>query len=143
MPINWKLTISVLVVGFLLAACAQSNTTPTHLSESSPASMATFEPSGTPIPTRFPSAMATQLPLSSATLTPTNSPTPMGGSGVILFASNRGGSYLDLYLLDIASKQPTRLTNGDSNTFPGPFSPPSLPGRSQSGTDTTGRTVNR
>lgn len=50
-------------------------------------------------------------------------PTPLGGSMEILFASDRGGSYADLYLLDITSLKTTRLTLGDSNTFPGPFSP--------------------
>jgi Tol biopolymer transport system component len=50
-------------------------------------------------------------------------PTPLGGSAQILFSSNRGGFYDELYLLDLASSQITRLTSGDSNTFPGPFSP--------------------
>ncbi len=45
------------------------------------------------------------------------------GGGQILFASNRGGSYSDLYVLDLADGQATRLTQGESNTFPGPFSP--------------------
>ena len=54
------------------------------------------------------------------TISPTS--TPMGGSGQILFASNRGGSYDDLYLLNIQSSKVVRLTQGDSNTFPGPFS---------------------
>lgn len=50
-------------------------------------------------------------------------PTPLGGSEQILFASNRGGPYDDLYLLDTISLQVTRLTQGESNIFPGPFSP--------------------
>jgi Tol biopolymer transport system component len=50
-------------------------------------------------------------------------PTSPAGSGQILFSSNRAGFYDDLYLLDLASSQVTRLTSGDSNTFPGPFSP--------------------
>ena len=52
-----------------------------------------------------------------------STPTPMGESGEILFSSNRDGGYDDLYLLDLANSQVTRLTNGDSNTFSGPFSP--------------------
>ncbi len=47
---------------------------------------------------------------------------PWGGSE-ILFASDRDGDYLDLYLLDLVSGAATRLTAGDSNTFPGPFGP--------------------
>jgi Tol biopolymer transport system component len=56
---------------------------------------------------------------------PESSVTPilLGGSSQILFSSNRGGAYDDLYLLDFTSSQVTRLTSGDSNTFPGPFSP--------------------
>jgi Tol biopolymer transport system component len=50
-------------------------------------------------------------------------PTLLGGSSGILFSSNRGGYYDDLYVLDFTSKQVTRLTSGDSNTFPGSFSP--------------------
>lgn len=49
--------------------------------------------------------------------------TSLGGSSQILFASKRGGDYDDLYLLDLTTSQVTRLTEGDSNTFPGPFSP--------------------
>jgi Tol biopolymer transport system component len=54
---------------------------------------------------------------------PMDTPTPLGGSTEILFASNRGGAYDDLYLLDLAGSQIARLTQGDSNTFPGSFSP--------------------
>ncbi len=78
-------------------------------------------------------ACATQAnPTDVVALTPTTaieapSATPppilMGGSNQILFSSNRGGAYDDLYLLDLTSSQVTRLTQGDSNTFPGPFSP--------------------
>ena len=50
-------------------------------------------------------------------------PTPLGDSIQILFSSNRGGAYDDLYLLDLTSGQVTRLTQGDSSNFPGPFSP--------------------
>jgi Tol biopolymer transport system component len=60
-----------------------------------------------------------------AAFSPVSTPgaAPLGGSMQILFASNRGGSYDDLYLLDTTSLQVTRLTQGESNTFPGPFSP--------------------
>ncbi len=53
---------------------------------------------------------------------PATTPTAQG-TGQVLFASNRGGSYSDLYLLNLADGQATRLTKGESNTFPGPFSP--------------------
>lgn len=56
---------------------------------------------------------------------PTGLPSPalLGGSARLLFASDRSGAYQDLYLLDFSTSQVTRLTEGDSNTFPGPFSP--------------------
>jgi Tol biopolymer transport system component len=65
----------------------------------------------------------TELLSATSTGVPTLLPTLMGGSDQILFSSNRGGAYDDLYLLDLTSSQVTRLTQGDSNTFPGPFSP--------------------
>ncbi len=74
---------------------------------------------GNPAPTAPQAAAENSTP--EATLTPAQ--TPVGGSGQILFASNRGGVYSDLYLLDIANSQVARLTQGDANTFPGPFSP--------------------
>jgi TolB protein len=80
-----------------------------------------IEPNSNPPP----EMSVTQTVASSATPTgvPSLTPTPLGGSREILFASNRGGSYADLYLLDITNSKTTRLTQGDSNTFPGPFSP--------------------
>jgi Tol biopolymer transport system component len=54
---------------------------------------------------------------------PTATPVLLGGSGQIVFSSNRGGYYDDLYLLDFTTSQLTRLTRGESNTFAGPFSP--------------------
>jgi TolB protein len=54
---------------------------------------------------------------------PLPKPTPLGGSGQVLFASTRGGSYDDLYFVDLGSTQVTRLTQGASNTFLGPLSP--------------------
>jgi Tol biopolymer transport system component len=53
----------------------------------------------------------------------TATPVLPGGSNQILFSSNRGGVYDDLYLQDLTNSKVTRLTQGDSNTFPGPFSP--------------------
>jgi Tol biopolymer transport system component len=72
-----------------------------------------------------PETNATSTTALSATPTsaPTLTPTPLGRSKQILFASNRGGAYDDLYLLDLTTSQISRLTQGESNTFPGPFSP--------------------
>jgi TolB protein len=60
---------------------------------------------------------------STAIFLPSPTHTPLGGGTAILFSSNRGGDYQDLYLLEIGMGEITRLTQGDSNTFPGPFSP--------------------
>jgi len=78
-----------------------------------------------PNPSLKPELSATPTPAPSETPTslPTIPPTPLDGSTEILFASNRGGAYADLYLLDLTSSKITRLTQGDSNTFPGSFSP--------------------
>jgi Tol biopolymer transport system component len=69
------------------------------------------------------SATPTAAPSATPSSFPTITPTPPGGSTAILFASNRGGTNADLYLLDLTNSQVTRLTQGDSNTFPGAFSP--------------------
>ncbi len=55
--------------------------------------------------------------------TPTSAPVIIGGASAILFSSNRGGDNQDLYLQEFGSVQTTRLTQGDSSTFAGPFSP--------------------
>lgn len=52
-----------------------------------------------------------------------NSQAPFEMNAQILFSSDRGNSYDDVYLLDIASSEIARLTQGNSNTFAGPFSP--------------------
>ena len=75
-------------------------------------------PGSTP-PGEPPAAAGDSMPAE----TPIPTQTPVGGSGQILFASNRGDSYDDLYLLELANSQVSRLTQGNSNTFPGPFSP--------------------
>ena len=54
---------------------------------------------------------------------PTSPPATLGGASALLFSSNRGGDYQDLYLQAFGSNVLTRLTQGESNTFPGPFSP--------------------
>ena len=76
-----------------------------------------INPNTPPLPTPTPEPAATP------TSAPTQTPASLVGSGQILFSSNRDGAYDDLYLLDLASSQVTRLTQGDSNTIPGPFSP--------------------
>jgi len=80
-----------------------------------------ISPSSSTQPVTSPAPTAT--PGAAPTSAPTLAPTPLGGSTQILFASNRGGAYDDLYLLDLTRSQGSRLTQGESNTFPGPFSP--------------------
>ncbi|NJD58798.1 MAG: DUF333 domain-containing protein [Anaerolineae bacterium] len=46
-----------------------------------------------------------------------------GGGGMLVFDSNRAGDYSDLYLMDTAGMNLSRLTSGDSNNFAGPWSP--------------------
>jgi Tol biopolymer transport system component len=78
-----------------------------------------IQPNANPMP----EASATPSTEPSANPTSMPAPTPLGESPEILFSSSRGGSYQDLYLLDLTSSQVTRLSQGDSNTFAGPFSP--------------------
>lgn len=46
-----------------------------------------------------------------------------GGSGQIVFYSNRDGGYNHVYLLGIGDASLTQLTQGEANSFSGPFSP--------------------
>jgi Tol biopolymer transport system component/putative hemolysin len=49
---------------------------------------------------------------------------PLGdGRGQIVFYSDRDGGYNNVYILEIGSLTLSRLTQGQSNTFSGPFSP--------------------
>jgi Tol biopolymer transport system component len=64
-----------------------------------------------------------KTPTQSAVDIPSPTQTPIGGATALLFSSNRSGDYQDLYLQEIGSGEITRLTQGDSNTFAGPFSP--------------------
>lgn len=88
-----------------------------------PTSEPTLEPTPTGVPTLPPTSTSVPTLPPTPTSVPTLTPTPMGGVSQILFSSNRDGAYQDLYLLDLTDSKVTRLTSGDSNTFPGPFSP--------------------
>jgi Tol biopolymer transport system component len=46
-----------------------------------------------------------------------------GGAGQIVFSSNRGGDYNDIYRMAMDGSGLVRLTQGDSNFFAGPWSP--------------------
>jgi len=49
---------------------------------------------------------------------------PLGGSpGQLVFDSTRGGAYRDLYVMNSDGSGVTRLTEGESNSFAGPWSP--------------------
>jgi TolB protein len=116
---HWKSIITLVALVVFLAACATASPTPTDLPPEQAEN--TLEPSAMPEVAETLAAVptsTTELPPQ-----PTATTLPLGGSGAILFASDRGGVYMDLYLLDTASGEATRLTSGDSNTFPGPFSP--------------------
>ncbi|PWB52698.1 MAG: hypothetical protein C3F13_11190 [Anaerolineales bacterium] len=53
-----------------------------------------------------------------------SSGTALGGGGSqMVFDSNRGGDYRDLYLMSTEGMDLSRLTRGDSNNFAGPWSP--------------------
>jgi Tol biopolymer transport system component/putative hemolysin len=61
-------------------------------------------------------------PAPSQTASPTR-PATEGTGGEIVFQSNRGDGYNNVYLLKIGSSSVNPLTQNQSNTFSGPFSP--------------------
>src|SRR5512145_1959267 len=104
----------VLPVLFLAGCSALTGPTPT----------ATPMPTDTAVPTVAPTPTATSAPAPTSEGDLPPSPTPSGGSnGQIVFMSKRGGDYDDLYIFNAVDASVVRLTSGDSNTFPGPFSP--------------------
>jgi Tol biopolymer transport system component len=58
----------------------------------------------------------------SSTPLPTGAPVG-GGSGVIVFFSNRDGGYDNIYLMSLGKPDLVRLTQSQTNSFSGPFSP--------------------
>ena len=49
-----------------------------------------------------------------------------GGAGQLVFDSNRGGDYRDLYVMGVDGSGVERLTEGDASSFAGPWSPDGL-----------------
>jgi len=89
-----------------------------------------FQAQVLPPPQATPTTQMVEQPVITATppsptATVVSSPTAFTLSGAtgILFSSKRGGDYQDLYIQEFGSEKITRLTQGDSSTFPGPFSP--------------------
>lgn len=65
-----------------------------------------------------------EVPEGQATTSPEGSPVLGSGSGQIVFDSTRSGSgYRDLYVMSTDGTDVIRLTEGDSNSFAGPWSP--------------------
>jgi len=110
--------VFLITATILLAGCANLGVhVEVYPPETTPTTEVTTAVQATDTPT---STLPTGLPVEDPT--PTAEPL-LGGAGGILFASNSGGVYQDLYLMEFASGDITRLTQGDSNYFPGPFSP--------------------
>ncbi|MGE5375106.1 MAG: DUF333 domain-containing protein [Bacteroidota bacterium] len=65
---------------------------------------------------------ATVLPVQSQTPVPTQNPAGNAG-GQIVFYSNRGNGYNNVYRLEIETSSLAQLTKNETNTFSGPFSP--------------------
>lgn len=112
------------VLCLLLAGCANIGI---QIDAVPPEKTPATQPVGTPLPEIPTSGSSTQelpTPMSpSVTYEPTSRPQVIGGASAILFGSNRSGTFEDLYLQDFGTHRLTRLTQGDTNTFPGPFSP--------------------
>ncbi len=109
MSVFSKRVIPFIAVILLIVSCTATSPTtqPTELVINSPAASTLEQPAATSLPTHEPSTTSQ----------------PSISSGVILFSSNRSGVVLNLYLSDTSTGSVSQLTNGDSNIFPGPFSP--------------------
>ena len=117
--------IPLLLLILAITACTAASPTATQLDQSvnTPSVPPSVIPASTLPPSLEPSPVPSVAPIPTDTLVPTTIPPAMGGSGVILFGSNRDGDYMNLYLLELAGESVTSLTMENSNIFPGPFSP--------------------
>jgi Tol biopolymer transport system component len=128
MSIIIKRIILVLGVLLFLAACTSSSPTSIATDKVIQSSGGSTPEKSTALPTQEPSPIPTQVPvIPTDTQAPTKTPLPMVGSGAIVFGSNRDGDYMNIYTMNIPDRSISRLTNNESNTFPGPYSPKMAP----------------
>ncbi len=116
-----KRTIPFMALLLFIVACITANPTtlPTEQIVPSRVAPTQMHPTAFPLPTQVSTLIPTEVP-------PTSAPQPpLGGSGVLIFGSNKDGDYMNIYLLDTSTKSVTQLTTNETNTFPGPFSPDS------------------
>jgi Tol biopolymer transport system component len=123
MNARWILPAALLLL--TAAGCTPSSTVMSNPTGSPTATEVELLPAPTLAPTSVTSAQPsrtaappTPAPQPSTTATPLG-----GGAGQLVFASRRGGAYLDIYLLRLSDRHVARLTFGDGNSFPGPCSP--------------------
>ena len=121
MSLIGKRTIPFIAFLLFLVACNAASPTaiPSEQIVAPPIEPTLLQPTVTSLPTQVPTTVP--APTETQTLSPTSP--PLGGSGVLVFGSNRDGDFMNIYLLTTSDGSVTRLTMGDSNTFPGPFSP--------------------
>jgi hypothetical protein len=115
----YKRTLPLVALLLFIVACSNANPTasPTEQIIPSPVMPIVVHPTATSLPSQVPTSVPSAIPTISTPLP------PLGGSGVLVFGSNRNGDYTNIYMLDTTTGDVTQLTNNDSNTFPGPFSP--------------------
>ena len=113
-----KRTIPFIAIILFIVACSSASPTtlPTEQILVPPVEPTLEPPTATLPPTEVP-AIPTE------TQVPTDMPLPLGGSGVLVFGSNRDGDYSNIYLMNTADKSTIQLSKNKSNTFPGPYSP--------------------
>lgn len=124
-PISKRTILFITFLLFALVAC--NTTTPTAVPAGQTADTSPVpkvgQPTATSLPAREPTTTPTVEIIPTETQLPIDKPPSMGGSSGIVFGSNRDSDYTNIYLLNTGEGIVTRLTTGDSNTFPGPFSP--------------------
>ena len=117
--------IPLLLLILAITACTAISPAATQIEQSvnTPNIQPSEIPASTLQPSLEPSIVPTIAPIPTDTLAPTTEPPAIGGSGVILFGSNRNGDYMNLFLLELSGGSVTPLTLENSNMFPGPYSP--------------------
>jgi Tol biopolymer transport system component len=120
MAVISKRIIPLLTIILFISACGLA----------SPTAQATLPIISTAVPTvSQPAEIVTEQPTEAPTevVPPTQTQAPSeavpGIVGTMVFGSDRGNGYSNIYLLNSSDGSVVQLTNNESNTFPGPFSP--------------------
>jgi WD40 repeat protein len=115
-----KFLIPFIVTLLFLVSCSSASPSPAPTEQGVAPSQQPVQVTPTSAPPSTQPAEITPTEMKRPTSTPA---LPVIGNYVIVFGSDRGGDFMNIFTLNTSNGLLTQLTMGDSNTFPGPYSP--------------------